>query len=400
MSRYDGYSWYRPVEIPLGTSGPGRPRPGPKRNSGLVSALVFLAICGWVLFGWTAARDALFNRPYTPPTVAARGDLASDEQATIELYNHARPSVAHITTMTEHQNPLTLGAEEVRVGTGSGFVWDQDGHIVTNYHVVENVIRNGDKAMVTLDNQKTYEGTVWGAYPDKDVAVLKIDAPRNVLRPLPLGESGKLQVGQKVFAIGNPFGLDQTLTSGIISALGREIESVTKRPIRNVIQTDAAINPGNSGGPLLDSAGRLIGINTAITSPSGASAGIGFAIPADDVKRVVDQLITSRKVTRPGLGVNLAPDQVARRLQQTGVLITGVQKGTPAEALELRPTVRNRDGRIVPGDAIVSLDDRPVHSVNDLYLALEDHKVGDEVTLGVSRDGSTRKLRLKLAALE
>jgi S1-C subfamily serine protease len=401
MSRDDAYYWTR--DVPLNE--PPRPEPPSRRSasvgqSGLVGVLALLAACGWLLFGWTVVRDVWFNKPYNPPTVVPRADLTQAEKTTIEVYNDARPSVVHVSTLSESHDPFTLHPEEKLVGQGTGFIWDQQGHIVTNYHVIENVVQNGDKAVVTLDNQKAYDATVWGAYPDKDVAVLKIDAPRGVLRPLPLGTSKDLQVGQTVYAIGNPFGLDQTLTSGIISALGREIESVTKRPIRNVIQTDAAINPGNSGGPLLDSAGRVVGVNTAIASPSGASAGIGFAIPIDDVKRVADQLITNRTVTRPGLGLHLVPDQVTRRLGVDGVLFSGFSKGSPAEAAGLQRTYRNRDGRIVVGDAIVSCDDKAVHSVNDLYRALEDHKVGDDVTLGVSRNGNTRQVRLKLIAVE
>src|SRR5262249_41137769 len=199
-----------------------------------------------------------------------------DEKSTIELYNNAKPSVVHITT-TALRRDINLNVQQVPEGTGSGFVWDDQGHVVTNYHVV----RKAQSIYVMLWDQSTFEARAVGAYPDKDLAVLRIDAPKAKLRPIRVGTSADLQVGQKAFAIGNPFGLDQTLTTGIVSAVNREIESVTHRPLRGVIQTDAAINPGNSGGPLLDSAGRLIGVNTAIFSPSGASAGIGFAIPAD-----------------------------------------------------------------------------------------------------------------------
>lgn len=222
-----------------------------------------------------------------PRAILARGDLAEDEKSTIALFKRSSPSVVHITTMTVRQNRYTRDIQQIPQGTGSGFIWDQDGHIVTNYHVIQGA----DAARVTLADQSTWQARLVGAYPDKDLAVLVIDAKKDRLPPIPLGTSHDLEVGQKVFAIGNPFGLDHSLTTGVISAVGREIESVTHQPIKEVIQTDAAINPGNSGGPLLDSAGRLIGVNTAIYSPSGAYAGIGFAIPVDEVNRLVPQLI-------------------------------------------------------------------------------------------------------------
>ncbi|MGZ3494793.1 MAG: S1C family serine protease, partial [Thermodesulfobacteriota bacterium] len=249
-------------------------------------------------------------RPITP-----RGDLAEDEKSTIALFKQASPSVVHITTLATVLGVLNLDILQIPQGTGSGFIWDEKGHIVTNFHVMQEA----DAARVTLADQSSWKARLVGAYPDKDLAVLVIDAPNNRLQPMPLGTSHDLQVGQKVFAIGNPFGLDRTLTTGVISALGREIESVTRRRIREVIQTDAAINPGNSGGPLLDSAGRLIGVNTAIFSPSGAYAGIGFAIPSDEVARVVPQIIKHGKVVRPGMGIQVAPDQLTRQLNLKGV---------------------------------------------------------------------------------
>ncbi|MCZ6452167.1 MAG: trypsin-like peptidase domain-containing protein, partial [Deltaproteobacteria bacterium] len=222
-----------------------------------------------------------------PREITPRGKLSVEESLTIALFRKASPSVVNITTLTVRRDVFTLNLLEIPEGTGSGFVWDNAGHIVTNYHVIQNA----DVAQVTLADQSTLKARRIGVAPDKDLAVLQIDVAKSRLRPIPIGSSNNLRVGQKVYAIGNPFGLDQTLTTGVISALGREIESVTRRPIRGVIQTDAAINPGNSGGPLLDSAGRLIGVNTQIFSPSGASVGIGFAIPVDTVNRVVPQLI-------------------------------------------------------------------------------------------------------------
>jgi len=248
-------------------------------------------------YGWrrwhgqqVGARAEPRPRPVTP-----RGNLAEDEQATIELFRKAAPSVVHITTLAERVEPFSLNLFRIPRGTGSGIVWDEQGHIVTNYHV----IMGADAAVVTLADNSTWSAKLVGAAPHKDLAVLHIKAPADRLAPIIVGTSHDLEVGQKVFAIGNPFGLDHTLTTGVISALGREIESVSGTPITNVIQTDAAINPGNSGGPLLDSAGRLIGVNTQIVSPSGAFAGIGFAIPIDTVNWVVAELIARGTVRRP-----------------------------------------------------------------------------------------------------
>ncbi|HTS03462.1 MAG TPA: trypsin-like peptidase domain-containing protein, partial [Thermoanaerobaculia bacterium] len=224
--------------------------------------------------GVAPAPGRLKGAAAAPRPVTARGDLASDEKATIELFQRCSPSVVYITTLA--RRPVNFfEMTEVAQGTGSGFVWDRQGHIVTNFHVIEN----SDSLVVTLADQSNWKATLVGAEPDKDLAVLRIGAPEAKLPPILVGTSHDLKVGQKVFAIGNPFGLDETLTTGIVSALGRTIESVTGRKIQDVVQTDAAINPGNSGGPLLDSAGRLIGVNTQIASPSGASAGIGFAVP-------------------------------------------------------------------------------------------------------------------------
>jgi S1-C subfamily serine protease len=327
-----------------------------------------------------------------PRPVMARGDLAADEKSTIELFRQASPSVVHITRIAVQRDAFSFDLREVPEGTGSGFIWDEQGHVVTNYHVIQGT----RTAQVTLSDNSTYKGRVIGAYPDKDLAVLKIDAPPHLLRPIPIGTSHDLQVGQKAFAIGNPFGLDQTLTTGVISAVGREIESVTERTIKGVIQTDAAINPGNSGGPLLDSAGRLIGVNTAIVSPSRASAGIGFAIPVDEVNRVVPQLIRRGKVTRPGLGVQVAEDQQAQWLQLRGVLILGVVPQGPADKAGLRPTRRTAIGEIRLGDVIVAIDGKPTQSTKDLFGVLEQHKVGDTVTVTILRDGQRHDVEVTL----
>src|SRR5678815_880030 len=264
----------------------------PYRESGMtkVLAILLLIVAGALVFTVIQQRRQTPHLvSFEPRPVAQRPDdrLGADEQSTIDVFSKFSRSVVHITSLETHRDRMNLDVAEIPQGTGSGFVWDQDGHIVTNYHVVQM----GDRASVTLNDNTTYPATIVGAAPDKDIAVLHIDAPPSKLLPLPLGQSSTLKVGQKVLAIGNPFGLDQTLTTGVVSGLGREIKSVTKHSIFDVIQTDASINPGNSGGPLLDSSGRLIGINTAIYSPSGANAGIGFAVPVDTVNAIVPCLL-------------------------------------------------------------------------------------------------------------
>jgi S1-C subfamily serine protease len=304
--------------------------------------------------------------------------------------------VVNITALGVERDFFTLNLYQIPQGTGSGFVWDTTGNVITNFHV----ILNADAAQVTLSDQSNWRARVVGVAPDKDLAVLKIDAPANKLQPIPIGTSKDLQVGQSVFAIGNPFGLDQTLTTGVISALNREIESVTRRPIQGVIQSDAAINPGNSGGPLLDSAGRLIGVNTAIYSPSGASAGIGFAIPVDTVNRIVPELIRSGKITRPGLGVQIAEEQIAQRLGVKGVLVVDVASGSAAARAGIQPTRRDAAGRVRLGDVITAVDGKKVESPNDLFLALEKYKVGDTVTVTSLRDGRTVQTTVRLEAIQ
>jgi S1-C subfamily serine protease len=324
--------------------------------------------------------------------VAPRGDLHPEETKTIALFEAASPAAVFITSLATRQDAFRLNVQEIPRGSGSGFVWDERGHIVTNYHVVAG----GNAARVTLSDQSHWDARLVGASEEKDLAVLKIDAPPGRLHPLPLGNSTDLRVGQQVYAIGNPFGLDQTLTTGIISALGREIDSLAGVPIRDVIQTDAAINPGNSGGPLLDSAGRLIGINTAIYSPSGAYAGIGFAIPAQAVGLVVPDLIAYGQVQRPTLGVQLAPESMARRLGLEGAVVYWVEPRSGASRGGLRGLSRDRFGRLSLGDVIQTLDGEPIASGGDLLLALEGKKPGQPVRLGVLRDGRELELSVTL----
>ncbi|OMO80675.1 hypothetical protein CCACVL1_12825 [Corchorus capsularis] len=319
--------------------------------------------------------------------------LQSDELATVRLFQENTPSVVYITNLAVRQDAFTLDVLEVPQGSGSGFVWDKDGHIVTNYHV----IRGASDLKVTLADQSTYDAKVVGFDQDKDVAVLHVDAPKDKLRPIPIGISADLLVGQKVFAIGNPFGLDHTLTTGVISGLRREISSAaTGRPIQDVIQTDAAINPGNSGGPLLDSSGNLIGINTAIYSPSGASSGVGFSIPVDTVGGIVDQLVKYGKVTRPILGIKFAPDQSVEQLGVSGVLVLDAPANGPAGKAGLLPTKRDAYGRLILGDIITSVNGKKVTSGSDLYRILDQCKVGDEVTVEVLRGDHKEKISVIL----
>ena len=361
----------------------------------LLLASVLLLGAGFVGGGvWQAhlARAPTADSVPLQAPVVPRGELAADEAATIELFQESSPAVVYITSLSLRRDFWTLDVTEIPRGTGSGFVWDDQGHVVTNYHVIERA----DQAHVTLADQSEWDATLVGVAPEKDLAILRIDAPADRLHPLPVGTSGDLLVGQKVFAIGNPFGLDQTLTTGVISALGREIESRARVPIRDVIQTDAAINPGNSGGPLLDSSGRLVGVNAAIYSPSGTYAGIGFAIPVDTVAWAVPELIAHGRLSRPSLGVELARDSLARRWGIEGVLVVRVRPGGPADEAGIRPTLRDRSGRIRLGDVIVALDGEPVRDEGDLVLALEEHEPGDLVTVMVDRDGERVELEVEL----
>lgn len=333
----------------------------------------------------------------TPRTVTPRGPLLAEEQAQIEVFRKTSPSVVHITTLETQRDFFSLNVQQVPRGTGTGFVWDERGHIVTNFHVIQG----GTAARVTLSDQSTHRASLVGAFPDRDLAVLKIDVPAGKAPPLAVGTSRDLVVGQKVYAIGNPFGLDQTLTTGILSALNREIESVNQRTIRGVIQTDAAINPGNSGGPLLDSAGRLIGVNTAIYSPSGASAGIGFAIPVDEVNRIVPRLIRDGRFVRPAMGVTAGPAGLQRALNlPKGVALVQVAPNSPAARAGLTPFRRDPNGNVVIGDVITAVNDQAVADLDDMLTLLEQRSPGDTVMLTVWRAGQTRRQAVVLAAGE
>ena len=357
----------------------------------LLGAVIYMATIQ--VKAWWSEQSAT---KVTPRAVTPRGDLGEDEKATIKLFEETSPSVVFITTINLRRDFFSTNIYKMPAGTGSGFIWDPDGHIVTNYHV----IKGADEAQITLWDQSTWDAKLVGVEPDKDLAVLKIKAPDDRLKPIKIGESKNLLVGQKAFAIGNPFGFDQTLTTGVISALGREIESVTRRPITGVIQTNAAINPGNSGGPLLDSAYRLIGINTAIYSPTGSYAGIGFAVPVDTINRIVPQLIEYGKVIKPGLGINIAPDSfVSTRLNTSGVLILNVIEGGGAEKAGLKATTQSANGKISLGDIIKKVEGKNVEDSSDLFRILDDKVVGDTVNVAVDRDGKDLNFEVTLGAL-
>ncbi|MCP5277369.1 MAG: trypsin-like peptidase domain-containing protein [Thiobacillus sp.] len=340
--------------------------------------------------GWLASKpDA------TPRSVTARGDLAADEQATIQLFEQSKDSVVFITTRAEVRDFWTRNVFSVPRGTGSGFIWDDAGHVITNYHVIEKA----SEATVKLADGRSFKAALVGASPAHDIAVLKIGVGFKRPPPVPVGSSGDLKVGQKVYAIGNPFGLDWTLTNGIVSALDRSLGGENGLTIDHLIQTDAAINPGNSGGPLLDSAGRLIGINTAIYSPSGASAGIGFAVPVDTVNLVVPELIRDGKIIRPALGIEV-DERLNQRLARfggtEGVVILRVAPGSAAEQAGLKGATITRDGGIVPGDIIIAIEGQPVDGLGKLFSRLDDYSVGDTVKVTVRRQDKTVEVPVTL----
>jgi S1-C subfamily serine protease len=319
------------------------------------------------------------------------------ERNTIEVFRAASDSVVYVTNARLQRSIYNLDVLKIPQGSGSGIIWDARGHVLTNFHVIQG----GNALSVTFGDGSTHDATVVGFDTNKDLAVLKIDAPPEKLVPVARGDSEALVVGQKVLAIGNPFGLDHTLTVGVISALGREIQSLGDPPttIEDVIQTDASINPGNSGGPLLDSAGHMIGINTQIVSRSGQSAGIGFAVPVATIERITPQLIRFGKVRRAGLGIQVVPDSYARQWRVEGVIIRSVGPGSPAEQAGLRSL--RADSRFIRSfDAIIGVDEEPVRNYNDLYQALDGRRPGESVTIRYQRDGVAGEAQLRLIALD
>ena len=328
-----------------------------------------------------------------PRQVTPRGDLADFEKTSIELFDRASPSVVFVTTSERVANLWTRRTYDVETGTGSGFIWDEHGHIVTNYHV----IRGASSYRVEFED-KSFGAELIGSSPDDDLAVLRIDASSDSLQPIAIGTSSDLMVGQSVFAIGHPYQLEQTYTTGVVSARGLSLTGPSGRPIDDVIQIDAAINPGNSGGPLLDSAGRLIGVNTAFYSPSGASAGIGFAIPVDTVNRVVPELIAEGQYERPRIGIGILLVLNEMFAQQTGVqgiVIASVKPGGPADVAGLQG-VRQEGRSIIVGDVILMVSDERVTTRNELLTALGNHRRGDRVTLTILREGKEQTVDVTL----
>jgi S1-C subfamily serine protease len=323
-------------------------------------------------------------------------DLLEDERNTIGVFRRTSKSVVFVGRSERRRNAFSLNATEDPRGTGSGFIWDRDGHIVTNFHVIEG----GNRFSVTLWDGSIHEARLIGTAPRKDLAVLVIDPAGLDLSPLTLGDSNALVVGQKVLAIGNPFGLDGSLSTGVISALGREIRSAAETVIEDVIQTDASINPGDSGGPLLDSRGRLIGVTTAIFSTSGSSAGVGFAVPVATLARVMPQLIEHGRVKWPGLGVTLLPDHLAARWGMQGVIVREVLADSPADRAGLKSIQTGRRGNVVAFDLITEVANRQVRQGVDLLDALDDYDAGDVVKVRFVRGGDTWEANIELAVLD
>jgi S1-C subfamily serine protease len=331
-----------------------------------------------------------------PPKPPSPGARTEDEKNTIEIFRYAAPATVFVTQERAVYDPF-VGVFEVPAGSGSGFIWDDKGHIVTNFHVID-----GAKSLVvTLQNQKNFTARIVGTERRKDIAVLAITAPTEVLHAIRLPPKDlELEVGQKVVAIGNPFGLDQTLTTGIISALGRQMEGAGGVTIRDIIQTDAAINPGNSGGPLLDSAGELIGMNTMIYSRTGSWAGIGFAVPVSTIQRIVPQLIATGHAEQVGIGVVFDQERrIERAYGIPGFVVHQVVPGSPAEKAGLRGITRGVAG-VALGDVLVAVDGTPLRSYDDLYSAFDRHKAGDQVKITILREKAKMNLTIQLVTLE
>ncbi|CAI9283202.1 unnamed protein product [Lactuca saligna] len=353
-----------------------------------------------------ALGDPSVTLEQVTPVVIPSGPLFPPEERIVKLFENNTYSVVNIFDVTLRPQLNVTGVVEIPEGNGSGVVWDEEGHIVTNYHVIGNSLSRNPKpgqvvAQVNIlaseGVQKNFEAKLIGADRSKDLAVLQVEAPRDLLRPMKIGQSSFLKVGQQCLAIGNPFGFDHTLTVGVISGLNRDIFSQTGVTIGGGIQTDAAINPGNSGGPLLDSKGNLIGINTAIFTQTGTSAGVGFAIPSSTVVKIVPQLIQFGKVVRAGLNIEIAPDVVANQLNvRNGALVLLVPTNSPAAKIGLLPTTRGFAGNIVLGDIIVSVDNKPVRNKAEFLKALDDYGVGDEVLLKIQRGNETIEMAIAL----
>ena len=348
----------------------------------------------------TSPVSSIVPPPAAPPIPVpplSPGAILEDERNTIGVFRAAAKSTVFVTEKQMVVDYFRGQAMEVPAGSGTGFVWDRDGHVVTNFHVV----KDARSLSVTFDDNRMFVARVVGVEPRKDIAVLRVDAPADALVPIGLPEKGqRLEVGQKAIAIGNPFGLDHTLTTGVISALGREVQGIGGVSIRDMIQTDAAINPGNSGGPLLDSSGHLLGMNTMIFSRTGSSAGIGFAVPASSIMRVVPQIIRTGRAEQIGLGIQIDPAQrLERRAGIDGVIVLSVVAGTPAAKAGIEGVDQTPNG-IRLGDVIVAIDGERIRNYDDLYNTLDKRRPGDKVELTVSKGGRARKVASELIALQ
>ena len=321
-----------------------------------------------------------------------------NERNTISIFKNTVNSVVNVSTLQSHNQNWLYGDNEVPAGAGSGFLWDKSGHIVTNYHVV----KSGNKFKVSFHNdQNQYDAIIVGVEPKKDIAVLKLIKKPSQLLPIQIGSSTDLVVGQKAVAIGNPFGLDHTITSGIISALERKIEGVGGVKIHGMIQTDSSINPGNSGGPLLDSQGKLIGMNTVIFSGSGTSSGVGFAVPVDTIKRVAPQLIKYGKIIRPGLGIGVLPDHIKSRFGiNKGIVISYIDQDGPLGKNGLKGMGQDQWGRYYIGDVITKINNTEVNTYDDIYQVLDKTKIGDQVVVEYIRNNRSLSTKVNLMELK
>lgn len=356
--------------------------------------VLLLGLTGVLIYRQAFWYSPLFDLNAESRAVTPRGDLAADELSTIELFEQVSPSVVHVTSVAVLRDVFTMDIREMRAGTGSGFIWNKEGHIVTNLHV----IREGQGAVVTLADNSNHSARLVGFDAANDIAVLKISVPPATLTPIAVGESSNLKVGQKVFAIGSPFEFDHTLTTGVIGGLNRTFGTASGT-IHNAIQTDAAINPGNSGGPLLDSAGRLIGVNTVIVSESGGSNGIGFAIPVDLVNVAVPDLIRTGTISRPWLGVVVREDYAYRQKRLPGVLVQQVVPDGPADKAGILPIRRGEDLETLPGDRIVAINEDPIRTARDLLDTLTRYRAGDTITITIQRDGESSDVPVLLEAM-
>jgi S1-C subfamily serine protease len=353
---------------------------------GSIAALLLIAVAVLATSNETnptaqkAQMNTALNKPYSTPASAAR--LTNDENNNIQVFKDASPSVVFVTNTQLRRQRFSLNVLEIPKGSGTGFIWDESGLIITNYHV----IHGANKIIITLESGNHYPAEVVGYAAEKDIAVLRIKSPNEKLKPIVIGDSADLAVGRKVLAIGNPFALDTSLTVGVVSALGREIKSTDNRTIKDVIQTDAAINPGNSGGPLLNSMGELIGVNTAIYSPSGASAGIGFAIPINTIAKLVPQLIEYGKIIRPVIGIETLKDYQARRLRVKGVVVFSVQDGLAADAAGIVGLRYDNRGQIHLGDVVIAINDEPITNEDSLLSSLEQFVPGDKIKVTTLKD--------------